>query len=109
MLHAPTSLHLGLEDLVGDVSHARKQHDLGRLATLCYCEVRRWARLAGEQRLADRSSALITQQPPADRRSFLNQVDELIEELEAVHTRWCHAEGEEGCVSAASTRAADRS
>lgn len=80
------NLQLGLEDLLGDLRHARKRGDLGRLALLAYCEVRRWARMAGDQRLADHSSALITQSPHASRDEFLAQVDDLIVELEKVHS-----------------------
>jgi hypothetical protein len=81
-----SSLHLQLrlEDLLGDLRHSRRQGDLGRLALLSYCEVRRWARMAGEQRLAEHSSALVTQSPRASREEFLAQVDELICELENV-------------------------
>ena len=80
------NLQLGLEDLLGDLRHARRRGDLGRLALLAYCEVRRWARMAGDQRLADRSSALITQNPHASRDEFLAQVDDLIVELEKAHS-----------------------
>lgn len=79
-------LQLRLEDLIGDLRHARRQGDLGRLALLSYCEVRRWARMAGEKRLAEHSSVLFTQSPRASREEFLAQVDALICELEHV----CH-------------------
>jgi hypothetical protein len=49
-------LQLGLEDLLGDLRYARRRGDLGRLALLLYCDVRRWARLAGEEELAEHSS-----------------------------------------------------
>ena len=77
-------LQLGLEDLLGDLRYARRNGDLGRLALLLYCEVRRWARLAGEQELAEHSSELITHCPHASREEFLTQVDDLIVELEKV-------------------------
>lgn len=77
-------LQLGLDDLLGDLRHARKRGDLGRLALLAYCEVRRWARMAGDQQLAEHSSELITHSPHASREEFLAQVDELIGELERV-------------------------
>ena len=80
-------LQLGLEDLLGDLRHARKQGDLGRLALLSYCEVRRWARLAGEQQLAERSAGLITQSPLTSRDEFLSHVDSLILDLEEARTR----------------------
>jgi len=60
---------------------------MGRLALLAYCEVRRWARQAGEQALADRSTALITQSPLANREAFMEQVDALIADLEQAHAR----------------------
>jgi len=60
---------------------------LGRLALLAYCEVRRWARLAGENGLAKHSSELITHGPHASREAFIAQVDELIVELEQLRSR----------------------
>jgi hypothetical protein len=77
-------LQLGLDDLLGDLRHARRRGDLGRLALLAYCEVRRWARMAGDQGLAEHSSELITHGPHASREEFLAQVDDLIGELERV-------------------------
>jgi hypothetical protein len=84
---SPPLLQLGLEDLLGDLRHARKRGDLGRLALLAYCEVRRWARLAGEQELADHSAGLITQAPLTSRDEFLTHVDRLILELEQARAR----------------------
>jgi len=75
-------LQLGLEDLLGDLRYARRRGDLGRLALLAYCEVRRWARMAGYQRLAEHSSELITHAPHTSREAFLADVDNLIVELE---------------------------
>jgi hypothetical protein len=80
----PLHLQLGLEDLLGDLLHARRSGDLGRLALLSYCEVRRWARMAGDAGLAEHSSQLITQGPHASRENFLAHVDALIGELERV-------------------------
>ena len=80
-------MQVGLDDLLGDLWYARRRGDLGRLALLSYCEVRRWARLAGEQRVAEHSSELITHCPHASRDEFLAQVDDLIVELEQVRSR----------------------
>lgn len=80
-------LQLGLDDLLGDLRYARRGADLGRLALLAYCEVRRWARMAGEQALAERSSDLVTHSPHATREEFLAEVDDLIVELEQVRSR----------------------
>jgi hypothetical protein len=82
MKHYSANLKLGLEDLLADLWHARRGGDLGRLALLCYYEVRRWARLANEQGLAEHSSVLVTGSPYADRESFMSEVDRLIAELE---------------------------
>ena len=78
----PDKLKLSLEDLLADLWHARRSADVGRLALLSYYEVRRWARLAGDTRLAEHSSVLVTGSPYADRESFLADADRLIAELE---------------------------
>ena len=67
------SMRHGLEDLLGD---------LGRLLLLSYCEVRRWARIAGEPALAAHASELMSACPHGDRDSFLGQVDGLVGELQ---------------------------
>ena len=79
------SLQHGLEDILGDFRFARRSGDLGRLALLTYCEVRRWAREAKVQELAERSSALMGNFPYPSRNEFLAAVDELVVELEQVH------------------------
>ena len=76
------SLQNGLEDILGDLRFARRKGDLGRLALVAYCEVRRWARQAEAQELARHSSALFSNFPHASRDDFLAAVDELIAELE---------------------------
>jgi len=80
-------LRLGLEDLAGEVAYARRRHDLGRLALLCYCEIRRWARSAGECRLAEISGDLIAGPPAGDRDAFLHRVDVVIAEPDHVCRR----------------------
>jgi hypothetical protein len=81
---AASSLQLGLEDLLADLRHARRSGDLGRLALLSYCEVRRWAREAGNALLAEHVSELITGSPSVSREAFLGHIDKLILELEDV-------------------------
>ncbi|MEO7244749.1 MAG: hypothetical protein ABIX12_06345 [Rubrivivax sp.] len=86
MLHrnmdANLDKRLGLEDLLGDLRHARRRDDLGRLALLAYCELRRWARHAGEDGVAQRASTLFTASPHVSREAFLAQIDALMAELE---------------------------
>lgn len=92
MLHrtitAVTTLRGGLDDLVADLRHARQQGDLSRLALIAYCEVRRWARLAGESDLAEQASTMITEAPLDSRQAFLARIDALIAGLEAAQTRF---------------------
>ena len=92
MLHCnmtPCSISLqnGLEDILGDLRFARKHEDMGRLALLAYCEVRRWAREAGEMELAMHSSELINSSPYASRDEFLAAVDGIIIELTQARAR----------------------
>lgn len=91
MQNVSLSLRLSLEDLLGELQHARRQDDMSRLALLAYCEVRRWARQAGETELADLSTALVTRTPQATREQYMVAIDELIARLEEAHHRLCHA------------------
>lgn len=95
MLHrnmnsSPPPLQLSLEDLLGDLQHARRHQDMSRLALLAYCEVRRWARQAGELELAERTTDLITRSPPASREQFMSEMDLLIDALNQAHARLLH-------------------
>jgi hypothetical protein len=87
-MNPSTPLQLDLEDLLADLHHARRGGDLGRLALLCYCEVRRWARHAWEPELAERAARMITATPHASRKTFLADVDALIEGLEQAQHRF---------------------
>ena len=87
MTASGVSLQLGLEDLLGDLQFARRSGDLGRLALLAYCEVQRWARVAGEQELAKHSAEIVNHIPHASREEFIAEADELIAELEQAHFR----------------------
>src|SRR5262245_20418152 len=88
MITNPLRAQLDLEAVLGDLLHARRRGDLGRLALLAYCDVRRWARQVGEQELAQHSLELFTDHTHATRGEFLHGVDDLIEELEGVCSRW---------------------
>ena len=91
MLHCnmtkSTTLLLGLDDLLAEFRHARRSGDLGRLALIAYCDVRRWARLAGETAIAGRAAAMFTAEPHASREAFLGEVDALMVELEQAQGR----------------------
>ena len=84
-------LKLSLEDVLADLWHARRAGDIGRLALLSYCEVRRWARTAHHQGLAARSHELVLSCPHTDREDFLFAVDRLISELEQAHAELADA------------------
>jgi hypothetical protein len=84
IMNISPSLQLDLEDLLADLQHARRSGDLGRMALLCYCEVRRWARKAGQADLAAVSAAMITGSPHASRQAFLDDMDKLVQRLEAL-------------------------
>jgi hypothetical protein len=87
MIAAPSpNLRLDLEDVLGDLHYARREGDLGRLALLTYCEVRRWARLAHAEELAQHASDLVARHPHPSREAFLTLVDEMIDELEQIRT-----------------------
>ena len=92
-MNADFTLQLGLEDLLADLRHARRGGDLGRLALLAYCEVRRWARKAGESDLAARSSNLITSSPHPSREVFLSGIDDLIAGLTQVQPKYLTPKG----------------
>lgn len=79
-----SSLRLDLEDILGSLRYARRTNDLGRLALLTFCEVRRWARMAHQDGLAARATGLFTERPPGSREEFLALVDGVIDELEAI-------------------------
>lgn len=81
------TVKLGLDDVLGELEHARRTGNIGRLALLAYCEVRRWARVAGEQALADHSSQLVMNSPHTTRDQFLSGVDSLIQELQSARRR----------------------
>jgi hypothetical protein len=87
-MNSSHSLQLDLEDLLADLQHARRSGDLGRMALLCYCEVRRWARKAGQTDLAELSAAMITGSPHGSREAFLADMDGLVRRLEALQQQW---------------------
>lgn len=86
-MNVPPTACLRLDDLLGELRHARRGSDLGRLAMVSYCEVRRWAREVGEHDIAQHSSALVVNSPHDTRERFLSQIDYLITELEEARSR----------------------
>lgn len=93
MLHCnmtlSNTLQLALEDLIADLRHARRTGDLGRLALVAYCDVRPWARKAGEVELAELLSEMMTESPHPTRRAFLDLIDRLIFEMLRIHQQAC--------------------
>lgn len=85
-MSAPMSLQLCLDDLLADLRRARRLDDLGRLALIAYCDVRRWARQAREQGIAEQAAAMFVTEPQGSRVAFLAQIDGLVRELERVQS-----------------------
>jgi GMP synthase-like glutamine amidotransferase len=86
------SLELGLDDLLAELQDARRYDELGRLALLAYCDVRSWARQAGETDVAHHSTAIFTEQPHSSKEAFLRKVDDLIEQLQQARPRLAQVE-----------------
>ena len=87
-MNVSAPLQLSLDDILADLQYARRRGDLGRLALIAYCEVRRWARQAGETDVAEHAAAMVTEVPHPSREAFLEQVDQLIFELERTRIRF---------------------
>jgi hypothetical protein len=82
-------LKLALEDVLADLWHARRNDDLGRLVLVVHCDLRRWARVAGLELLAQRSQEFVLRCPHSSRQRLVSEVDRLIEQAEAAHARLC--------------------
>jgi hypothetical protein len=80
-------LRLGLEDVLGDLWDARRREDLGRLALVVHCDLRRWARAAKQELLAARCQDLVLSCPQSTREAFFERIDVLIREAEKSHAR----------------------
>lgn len=78
------ALRTCLEDVLGNLVHARRKEDLGRLALLTYWDVRSWARWAHRDALAALASDLVIGEPFPSRTEFLRLVDQVINELERI-------------------------
>lgn len=92
-MNTPIAIQLGLEDLLGDLYHARRQKALGRLALLAYCEVRGWARQAGKPDVAESATRMFTEDPCVSKEEFLEKIDRLITTLEQHQQAYQQARG----------------
>jgi hypothetical protein len=81
------NLRLGLEDVLADLWSAKRKEDLARLSKLIHWDLRRWARAAGEELLAQRSQALLLNCPHAGREEFVAEIDRLIRDAEQAHAK----------------------
>lgn len=81
---SPPSLGLEFDDVLGSLQYARRIGDLGRLAHVTYWDVRKWARWAHRDALAERAADLVKAQPQPSRAAFLAIVDDVIAELERI-------------------------
>ena len=74
----------GLEDLLADLHLARQHEQIGRLALLIYCDVKRWARLAGKSDVADMALRMFAMKPSPSREDFLRDIDQILESLHRI-------------------------
>lgn len=86
-MNTADKLQLALDDLLADLRHARRTGELGRMALIAWCEVRPWARKAGETELAAWVSEIFVHSPHPSREAFVRDVDDLIGRLDAVLER----------------------
>jgi hypothetical protein len=84
------NLDMHLEDVLGELHHARRMDDLGRLVLVTYWDVRRWARSVRREALASRAGELICAQPLPSRAACLEIVDDVIRELERIQAEAAH-------------------
>jgi hypothetical protein len=77
----PINIQLALEDLLADLHFARQHEQLGRLALLAYCDVKRWARQAGKADVADMVLRMFADQPCQSKDDFLRGIDQLLGSL----------------------------
>lgn len=75
-------IQLALEDLLADLQFARKHEQLGRLALLAYCDVKRWARQAGKSDVADMALRMFAENPCLNKEDFLRGMDQLLGALQ---------------------------
>ena len=92
----PSQLRLDLEDVLGNMQYARRTGDLGRLVHLTYWDVRKWARWAHRDALAERAADLVREQPQPSRSAFLAIVDDVIAELERIRVEDSARDGSAG-------------
>ena len=76
------NIQLVLEDLLADLYFARRHDELGRLALLAYCDVKRWARIASKPDVADTALRMFSEIPCVSKADFLQSIDMLISMLE---------------------------
>ena len=73
---------LALFRLLADLHGARQQEQLGRLALLAFCDVKRWARQAGKTDVADMALRMFAEKPCLSKEDFLHGIDHLITALQ---------------------------
>lgn len=78
----PLNIQLALEDLLADLHFARKNEQLGKLALLAYCDVKRWARQAGKDDVADMALSMFADRPCQSKEEFLRGIDQLLGSLQ---------------------------
>ena len=91
---AAVQLQTALENVLGELQEARRNGDLGRLAAVSFCDLKRWARMAHDELLAQQSLELVLNCPHRSREAFLNEADTLIRDAERALQTLRQHEGE---------------
>jgi hypothetical protein len=87
----PLNIQLALEDLLADLHFARKNEQLGRLALLAYCDVKRWARQAGKSDVAEMALRMFADKPCVSKEDFLRGIDQLLGSLQSHESEFQHS------------------
>lgn len=78
----PLTIKQALEPVLADLRYARKHEQVGKLALLVYCDVKRWARHAGKGDVADLVMRMFSESSCKSKGDFLQDIDELLGSLE---------------------------
>ena len=71
-----------LQNLLEDLQIARENQQLGKLALLAYCDVKRWARQAGRTDVAEQAFRMFSERASISKDDFLREIDAMVGALQ---------------------------